>query len=65
MSFLTQSKINQREDWFASIRLDTEMLSRYPSGICAYCGGDDGLNEDGVPCGYCRKGRELDESNKS
>ena len=58
MSYLTQSEINQ-EEWERT-RYDVRE-NGYTEGVCVCCGSDEGLNEDGIPCGYCRKGRELDK----
>lgn len=60
MSYLTQLYINMEDSKQARCREHDKMASGYPKGICPSCGSDEGLNEDGIPCGYCKKGIALD-----
>jgi hypothetical protein len=57
---LTQFEINSRD----SDRARNERIERageYASGFCSCCGSDDGLDEDGNPCGWCAEGiRQLE-----
>lgn len=55
--YLTQAYINIRDS--DETRFDVRE-NGYPEGYCVCCGSDEGLNEEGIPCGYCKKGIELD-----
>ena len=57
MSWLTQLEINQRD----SEMRDDIIPTGCPDGYCVCCQSNEGLNEDGIPCGYCDKGIELNK----
>lgn len=59
----TQLEINSRDsDIIRWKRI--ERMGEYASGFCSCCGSNNGLDEDGNPCGYCPEGiRLLKENN--
>ena len=63
MSWITQSEINQREDEFAAIRLDTRILAEFTrAGACWMCGcienGTLEYEDEVVNCHICNGGGE-------
>ena len=65
MSYITQSEINQREDEFVSIRLDTRLMREmYPA--CWMCGcienGTIEYEDEVVNCHVCNGGEGMNVS---